>query len=82
MTRDARNLSPLEQREKRAIALRLREQGYTYRAIGEAVGVHLRTVAHWVEVAQRQGKAAAIEGGQRGSLCQESAAVSARSRRR
>lgn len=25
-------------------------------------------MAHWVEVAQRQGKAAAIEGGQRGSL--------------
>jgi transposase len=47
MIRNARNLSPLEQREKRA---------YTYRAIGEAVGVHLHTVAHWVEVAQRQGK--------------------------
>lgn len=67
MTRDARSLSPLEQREKRAIALRMREQGYTYRAIGEAVGVHLRTVAHWVEVAQHQGKSVAIEGGQRGS---------------
>lgn len=56
MIRNARNLSPLEQREKRAITLRMREQGYTYRAIGEAVGVHLHTVAHWVEVAQRQGK--------------------------
>lgn len=68
MTSDARSLSPLEQREKRAIALRMREQGYTYRAIGEAVGVHLRTVAHWVSVAERQGKEVAIEGGQRGSL--------------
>ena len=68
MTSDARSLSPLEQREKRAIALRMREQGYTYRAIGEAVGVHLRTVAHWVAIAEHQGKEAAIEGGQRGSL--------------
>lgn len=41
----------------------MREQGYTYRAIGEAAGVHLRTVAHWVGVAQRQGKSAAIEPG-------------------
>lgn len=62
MTSDARSPSPLEQREKRAIALRMREQGYTYRAIGEAVGVHLCTVAHWVEVAQRQGKPAAHRG--------------------
>lgn len=68
MTSDARSLSPLEQREKRAIALRMREQGYTYRAIGEAVGVHLRTVAHWVATAEHQGKEAAIKGGQRGSL--------------
>ena len=68
MTNDARSLSPLEQREKRATALRMRELGYTYRAIGEAVGVHLRTVAHWVAVAESQGKEAAIEGGQRGSL--------------
>lgn len=37
---DARKLSPQEQREKRSTALRMREQGYTYKAIGEAVGVH------------------------------------------
>ncbi|EPK8813734.1 helix-turn-helix domain-containing protein, partial [Pseudomonas aeruginosa] len=48
---DARKLSPQEQREKRSTALRMREQGYTYKAIGEAVGVHPRTIAHWAQVA-------------------------------
>jgi transposase len=66
MKTDARKLSPQEQREKRSTALRMREQGYTYQAIGEAVGVHPRTVAHWVQVAEHQGTAAAITGGQRG----------------
>lgn len=45
MKTDARKLSPQEQREKRATALRMREQGYTYKAIGEAVGAHPRTPA-------------------------------------
>ncbi len=49
---DARKLSPQEQREKRSTALRMREQGYTYKAIGEAVGVHPRTIAHWAQVAE------------------------------
>ncbi len=68
MTSDARSLSPLEQRAKRAIALRMREQGYTYRAIGEAVGVHLRTVAHWVKVRSIRASRPPIEGGRRGAL--------------
>lgn len=63
---DARKLSPQEQREKRSTALRMREQGYTYKAIGEAVGVHPRTIAHWAQVAEHKGEKAAIAGGQRG----------------
>ena len=66
MKTDARKLSPQEQREKRATALRMREQGYTYKAIGEAVGVHPRTIAHWAQVAEHKGEKAAIAGGQRG----------------
>lgn len=44
MKTDARKLSPQEQCEKRATALRMREQGCIYKAIGEAVDVHPRTV--------------------------------------
>src|SRR3546814_17630169 len=44
----------------------MREQGYTYKAIGEAVGVHPRTIAHWAQVAAHKGEKAAIAGGQRG----------------
>ncbi len=66
MKTDARKLSPQEQREKRSTALRMREQGYTYKAIGEAVGVHPRTIAHWAQVAEHKGEKAAIAGGQRG----------------
>ena len=66
MKTDARKVSPQEQREKRATALRMREQGYTYKAIGEAVDVHPRTVAHWAQVAEHKGTTAAITGGQRG----------------
>ena len=66
MKTHARKLSPQEQREKRATALRMREQGYTYKAIGEAVGVHPRTIAHWAQVAEHKGEKAAIAGGQRG----------------
>lgn len=40
--------------------------GYTYKAIGEAVGVHPRTIAHWAQVAEHKGEKAAIAGGQRG----------------
>ncbi|WP_165675938.1 IS630 family transposase [Metapseudomonas otitidis] len=67
MKTDARKLSPQEQREKRAIALRMREQGYTYKAIAAAVGAHSRTVAHWAHVAESKGEKAAISGGQRGA---------------
>src|SRR3546814_2773736 len=36
------------------------------KAIGEAVGVHPRTMAHWAQVAEHKGEKAAIAGGQRG----------------
>ncbi len=45
----------------------MREQEYTIKAIGEAVGVHQRTVAKWLSVAAEKGKKAAIAGGQRGT---------------
>jgi len=44
------------------------EQRHTYSAIGQAVGVHLRTVPHWVAAGEPQGKEVSIEGGQRGAL--------------
>ncbi|KZX60079.1 hypothetical protein A3710_04020 [Stutzerimonas frequens] len=43
------------------------EQRHTYSAIGQAVGVHLRTVPHWVAAGEPQGKEVSIEGGQRGA---------------
>lgn len=64
---DARKLNPEEQREKRATALRMREQGYTFKATAKAVGVHMRTVAKWAKTVEEEGKQAAIEGGQRGA---------------
>ena len=64
---DARKLNPDEQREKRTIALRMREQGYTFQATAEAVGVHPRTVAKWAAIAAQEGKQVAIKGGQRGT---------------
>lgn len=45
----------------------MREQGHTYQAIADAIGVHLRTVMYWWQKAQAEGKKAAIEGGQRGT---------------
>lgn len=66
MNKDARKLTPEEQREKRTIALRMREQGYTFKAVAEAVGVHARTVAAWAATAKQNGQQAAIAGGQRG----------------
>lgn len=66
MKSDARKLSSQEQRVKRSTALRMREQGYTFKAIGEAVDVHPLTIAHWVQVAEHKDKKAAIAGCQRG----------------
>lgn len=66
MEEDARKLSPEEQKEKRRTALRMRTQGYTFKAIGEAVGVHYRTVQYWWSRFQAEGRKAAVEGGRRG----------------
>ncbi len=67
MKTDARKLNQDEQREKRTIALRMREQGYTFKETAKVVGVHERTVAKWADVAARMGLQTAIDGGQRGS---------------
>lgn len=64
---DARQLSPDAQKEKRATALRMRDQGHTYQRIAEALGVNRRTVQHWVSVRAALGDEAVIEGGQRGA---------------
>lgn len=64
---DARTLTPEAQKEKRGTALRMRELGYTFQSIAEALGVHLRTVQHWASVSQSQGSEAAISGGRRGA---------------
>lgn len=64
---DARSLSPEAQKEKRTTALRMRAQGYTFQSIADALGVHLRTVQHWLSVSLSQGAKAAIAGGRRGA---------------
>lgn len=65
MKTDARKLSLQERCEKRFRALRMRKQGYPYRDIGEAVGVHPRTIAYWAQGAEHKGEKTAIAGGQR-----------------
>jgi len=52
---DARSLSAAAQEEKRKQAVRMRKQGYTYKAIGESVGAHERTVIGWVSLYQAEG---------------------------
>jgi transposase len=59
---DARSITPEAQREKRIIALNMREQGYSFVAIGEAIGVHGRTVQKWLARVAAEGVDAAIEG--------------------
>jgi transposase len=66
MENDARKISLDAQREKRQTALRMWQQAYTQKAIAEACGVHLRTVAEWIKIARGKGLSTAIEGGQRG----------------
>lgn len=63
---DARSIPSAAQREKRIIALNMRERGDTFASISQAVGVHARTVQHWVATAESEGKAAAVCGKPRG----------------
>lgn len=52
---DARSLPAAAQEEKRKQAVRLRRRGETYKAIAEAVGVHERTVIHWLCLYEAEG---------------------------
>ncbi|QYZ64746.1 MAG: endonuclease DDE, partial [Gammaproteobacteria bacterium (ex Lamellibrachia satsuma)] len=52
---DARSLPALAQEEKRKQAVRMRKQGQTYKAIGESVRVHERTVIRWIRTYETQG---------------------------
>jgi transposase len=63
---DARKIGSEAQREKRRIALNMREQGYTFEAIGQAVGVHARTVQKWISKVGIEGVAAVTAGKSRG----------------
>lgn len=63
---DARSITPEAQRERRTIALNMRTQGYTFADIGQAVGVHARTVQKWLARAEAGGEESAIEGKPRG----------------
>jgi transposase len=63
---DARSIPPEAQREKRSIALTMREQKYTFEEIAQAVGVHSRTVQKWLARAGVDGEVAAINGKPRG----------------
>lgn len=44
---DARTLSSAAKEEKRKQAIRLREEGYSYKDIADMVGVHFETVGKW-----------------------------------
>ena len=55
MKEDARQLSAQAQEEKRKQAIRLHQQGYRYKAIGELVGVHFETVGKWVRRYHQEG---------------------------
>lgn len=76
MDTDARKLNSAADRKKRATTVRLREQGYTYRAISDALGLRQRTGAHWVEVARHEGAAVATGVGQRSALHDERRSLS------
>lgn len=65
-TPDARSISPEAQREKRGIALGMRDQGYTFVDIAKAVGVHSRTVQKWLSRVETEGLEAALAGQPRG----------------
>lgn len=55
---DARSLPAAAQEEKRKQAVRMRKRGHTYKAIGESVGVHERTVIRWIRTYETRGTAA------------------------
>lgn len=54
---DARNLTVEQQTQMRRQAMRLRDKGWTYRAISEGVGVHWTTVMGWCKLRREQGLA-------------------------
>jgi transposase len=68
MTEDARKVGKVAQQEKRKTAFRMREQGHTFKSIGDAVGVHPRTVVRWFAMARTSGKKLVIKGGQAGRV--------------
>lgn len=55
---DARSLPAAAQEEKRKQAVRLRQQGFSYREIAEVVGVHLGTVGKWIRAYEDNGSKA------------------------
>ena len=77
MKEDARSLSVAEQREKRRIALRMKDLGYKSDEISRVVGVHKRTVDYWESQSKAKGRETAIEGGHRGSKYGDNRTLSA-----
>lgn len=55
MNIDARTRSPQQQEVLRQTAIRLRDQGKTFREIGEYLGVHPLTVGRWYQRYQEGG---------------------------
>jgi transposase len=68
MKEDTRKLSAEAQKEKRKIALRMRDKGYTYEEISEVLSVAVSTVGRWVACKKKKGEEAAINGGTRGAV--------------
>jgi transposase len=66
MKTDARKLSPEAQKEKRRVALKMRESGYGYEEISRILEVHKNTIGNWVSKKNKKGIGAVIEGDKRG----------------
>lgn len=63
---DGRKQTPEAQKERRRIAIRMRQQGYKFKDIAEAVGVSMRRVQEWWSRYQSDGLEAAVTGRRRG----------------
>lgn len=72
MKTDNRKLSQEVQKEKRKIALRMREKGYSHEQISEVLDVHKNTVGNWISKSNKKRIEAVISGGKKGAIIGQS----------